>query len=68
MEELQKVANSLKLRKLLEKLERSPAGRAEKPLVLVPGLGVGVAGSHPKPEPAVVFVAMDFITAPAVRL
>ena len=66
MEELQKVVYLLMLKKPLRK--RLPAGRAEKPLVLVPGLGVGVAGSHPKPEPAVVFVVVDFITAPAVRL
>ena len=43
---------------------RKPPGRAEKPLVLVPGLG-GVAGFHPKPEFTEGFVVLDFIAVPA---
>ena len=63
---LQKKAVPLILKKL-PSLPRKAPGRAEKPLVLVPGLG-GEAGFQPKPEPTVVFVVVDFIKVPAVVL
>jgi hypothetical protein len=43
---------------------RKPLWRAEKPLVLVPGL----PGFHSKPESTELFVTFDFNTVPALIL